>query len=364
MALGDFQPKSMLAAEQNLVEQARFPVIDAHTHVSWVNRYAPRPGDALQGSPAERVAQIVRWMDELNLRTMLVHAAGAGDQLRRNIALTQEEHEGRFLVTAEPSWDKTADQDYSAWQAADLKRAKEGGAAGLKILKTLGLYLREDGVGSPLVKVDDPRFDPMWQTAGELGMPVFIHTSDPDAFFTPIDRFNERWEELGNHPDWSFHGADYPSKGELLAARNRVIERHPGTNFVCLHVANHSENLDEVSSWLNEYPNMYVEIGARIGELGRQPRRTRRFFEEFPDRILFGTDATPNGTDFPQQDLRPELFRIYFRFLETLDEYFDYAPSATPPQGRWKISGIGLPEEILKKVYYDNAAGLLGVDKL
>ena len=228
----------------------------------------------------------------------------------------------------------------------------------------MGLYLRENGSGSPLVKVDDPRFDPMWQTAGELGMPVFIHTSDPDAFFTPIDRFNERWEELGNHPDWSFYGADYPSKAQLLAARNRVIERHPGTNFVCLHVANHAENLDEVSSWLNQFPNMYVEIGARIGELGRQPRRTRGFFEEFPNRILFGTDATPNGAAYPQQDLKPELFQIYFRFLETLDEYFGYAPSATPPQGRWMISGIGLPDEILKKVYHDNTAGLLGLDKL
>ena len=364
MTLGEFQPKSMLAAGQNLVERARFPVIDAHTHVSWVSRQTPRPGDPLQGSPEERVAQIVSWMDELNLRTLLVQAAGTGDKLRRNIALMQEKHQGRFLVTAEPSWDKAAEAEYASWQAGELKRAKEAGAAGLKILKTLGLYLRENGSGSPLVKVDDPRFDPMWQTAGELGMPVFIHTSDPDAFFTPIDRFNERWEELGNHPDWSFYGADYPSKAQLLAARNRVIERHPGTNFVCLHVANHAENLDEVSSWLNQFPNMYVEIGARIGELGCQPRRTRGFFEEFPNRILFGTDATPNGAAYPQQDLKPELFQIYFRFLETLDEYFGYAPSATPPKGRWMISGIGLPDEILKKVYHDNTAGLLGLDKL
>jgi hypothetical protein len=189
---------------------------------------------------------------------------------------------------------------------------------------------------------------------------VFIHVADPDAFFTPTDRFNERWEELGNHPRWSFYGDDFPPKDELLAARNRVIERHPGTTFIGLHVGNRSEDLGEVSSWLDRYPNFHVEIGARLGELGRQPRRSRRFFEEYPDRIMFGTDASPNGTSVPQQDLVPEMFRCYFRFLETLDEYFDYAPSPTPPQGRWKIYGIGLPDEILRQVYRENAVRLLG----
>jgi len=201
----------------------------------------------------------------------------------------------------------------------------------------------------------------MWDAAGQLNLPVLIHTADPDAFFTPVDRFNERWDELGNHPDWSFYGQEYPSKQELLAARNRIIARHPKTTFICLHVANHPENLDEVTAWLQKYPNMHVELAARIGELGRQPRRARRFFDEFPERILFGTDATPNGTSVPQQDLVPELYRIYFRFLETLDEYFDYAPAEVPPQGRWRIYGIGLPEQALRLVYHDNAARLFGL---
>ena len=231
----------------------------------------------------------------------------------------------------------------------------------MKIAKTLGLYLREQGKEGPLVKIDDRRFDPMWDAAGRLKFPVFIHISDPDAFFTPIDRSNERWEELANHPDWSFYGKDFPPKRELLEARNRVIERHSSTTFVGLHVANHPENLNEVSSWLKKYPNLHCEIGARIGELGRQPRRARRFFDEFPERIMFGTDATPNGSSVPQQDLRPEMFQCYFRFLETEDEYFDYAPSAVPPQGRWKIYGIGLPDDILKNVYHNNAARLLGL---
>jgi predicted TIM-barrel fold metal-dependent hydrolase len=213
------------------------------------------------------------------------------------------------------------------------------------------------------VKIDDPRFDPMWDAAGRLGLPVFIHVADPDAFFTPIDRFNERWEELANHPSWSFYGEGFPSKSELLAARNRVIERHPNTTFVGLHVANRSEDLDEVSALLDRLPNLYVEIGARLGELGRQPRRSRRFFEDYQDRVLFGTDASPNGTSVPQQDLAPAMFQCYFRFLETLDEHFDYAPSPTPPQGRFKIYGIGLPDAILEKLYHQNAARILGLKR-
>ena len=368
MTLAEFEPKSMLVVEQNPVAAARFPVIDMHTHVSSVFRRTPGPDDALQGTPAERLKQIVRWMAELNLQTLVNLTGGAGEDLERTMDEMVSKHPGRLITCTVPSYDKLNEPDYPQWQADELGRAKEAGAVGLKISKTLGLYLRgggyrqnerEEGQEGPLVKIDDSRFDPMWEAAGRLGFPVFIHIADPDAFFTPTDRFNERWEELGNHPNWSFYGKDFPPKSELLAARNRVIERHPDTTFVCLHVANHPENLDEVSSWLDTYPNMNVEIGARLGELGRQPRRARRFFEEYRDRIMFGTDASPNGSATPQQDLEPEMFRCYFRFLETLDEYFDYSPAPTPPQGRWKIYGIGLPDEILKKIYHDNAARIL-----
>ena len=150
----------------------------------------------------------------------------------------------------------------------------------------------------------------------------------------------------------------------MLAQRNRVIERHGKTKFVGLHVANHPENLDDVSAWLDRYPNLDVEIGARIGELGRQPRRARQFFDKYQDRIMFGSDAVPNVKEMVSQDFTPQLYYGYFRFLETLDEYFDYAPMPTPPQGRWKIYGLGLPDKILKKVYTDNAVRLLGVGAL
>jgi hypothetical protein len=350
--IGEFQPRSMLVAKETPVPRAKFPVIDVHTHVvGFPRREMIAP---------ELLAQILRWMDDLNLATMVVLTGGTGEALRRNIAALETAHKGRFLVATEPSYEKIQDANYSAWQADELKRAKDAGAHGLKVLKYLGLGLREQITTGPLVKIDDPRFDPMWEAAGALKLPVFIHTSDPDAFFTPIDRFNERWEELANHPDWSFYGKDYPPKAELLAARNRVIARHPKTTFVCLHVANHPESLAEVGSWLDRYPNMNVEIGARIGELGRQPRAARAFFEKYQDRILFGTDATPNGTMVPQQDLKPAMYQTYFRFLETLDEYFDYSPAAVPPQGRWRIYGLGLPDAILRKVYRENARRVLG----
>jgi len=369
LSLMDFEPRSMLVTEEHLVERARYSVIDMHTHVASVLTRVPTPGHALQGSGPERLDQIVTWMDELNVQTLVNLTGGAGDGLRETLDDVVGPQPGRIVTCTVPSYDRLGDPDYPRWQADELARAKDAGAIGLKISKTLGLYLREGGFGrsereegqeGPLVKVDDPRFDPMWEAAGQLGLPVFIHVADPDAFFTPTDRFNERWEELANHPRWSFYGDEFPAKAEILEARNRVIERHPGTTFVGLHVGNRSEDLGEVSSWLDRYPNFHVEIGARLGELGRQPRRSRRFFEAYPDRIMFGTDASPNGTSVPQQDLVPGMYQCYFRFLETLDEYFDYAPSPTPPQGRWKIYGIGLPDEILSRVYRENAVRILG----
>lgn len=369
MALGEFEPKSMLIVEQNPVSRAKYPVIDMHTHVARAFTRTPEPDEQLQGSAAERFDQIVTWMDEINLKTLVNLTGGTGEELDRTINEMTSTHDGRLVTCTVPSYGRLNEPDYPKWQADELARAKEKGAMGLKISKTLGLYLheggfqeseREPGQEGPLVKFDDPRFDPMWQAAGELNMPVFVHTGDPDAFFLPIDRFNERWEELGNHPDWSFYGDQFPSKAEVLDARNRVIEKFPKTTFVGLHVANHPENLDEVSEWLDRYPNLNVEIGARLGELGRQPRRSRKFFEDYQDRIMYGTDASPNGRSTPQQDLTREMFQCYFRFLETLDEYFDYSPAPTPPQGRWKIYGIGLPDDILRKVYHNNAARLLG----
>jgi predicted TIM-barrel fold metal-dependent hydrolase len=357
--LKEFQPRSMLHVASTDVPRAAFPVIDFHTHVGFS---AASKGGVAQGedmrflAPPEELLQV---MDRVNLRTMVNVTGGVGRGLEQSIERYQAAHAGRFVTFAEPRWAAAGSPDYPRAQAAEIERAHKLGARGLKVLKTLGLYLREQITSGPLVRIDDARFDPMWETCGALGMPVAIHIADPEAFFLPIDRFNERFEELNNHPDWSFHGRDFPSFRELLDARNRVFARHPKTTFVALHVGNNAENLGDVSACMDRYPNMYVELAARIGELGRQPRTARRFFDRYQDRILFGTDAVPHGVQTPQQIFGEALYRIYFRFLETEDEYFDYAPAPTPPQGRWQIYGIGLPRPILRKVYHDNSARLL-----
>ena len=199
---------------------------------------------------------------------------------------------------------------------------------------------------SKLVAIDDERIDPIWEECGRLGIPgipVAIHSTDPEAFFTLTDKHNERYEELMRNPTWSFYGADFPRKEKLLEERNHVFAKHPRTNFVALHVANWPENLDAVSAWLRKYPNMSVEFGAREAELGRQPRRARQFFTEFQDRIMFGTDSEPD----------PKMYANYFRWLETADEYFEYW--GYPGQGRWEIYGMELPDEVLEKVYHKNA---------
>ena len=356
LALKDYQPKSMLHVPETHVPRSRFPVIDFHTHLSWVDRKGK--SDVVRNTAS--VEEVLKVMDAKNIRIMVNLTGGYGPLLEETIRHWQQPHPDRFIVFTEPWYAKIKMPNYAKFQGEQIEAAKKAGARGLKILKTLGLYLRENVTTGPLVKIDDKRFAEMWDAAGALDMPVAIHVSDPEAFFLPTDRFNERYEELSAHPDWSFHGRDYPSNAELQEARNRVMQRHPRTKFVCLHTAD-SENLPYVSECLDRYPNMYVDIAARIGELGRQPRMTRKFFDKYQDRILFATDATPHGDDTPQQIFGNELYEIYYRFLETEDEYFDYAPAPIPPQGRWKIYGIGLPEQILKKVYFENAARLLGL---
>jgi predicted TIM-barrel fold metal-dependent hydrolase len=361
LALADYEPKSMLQVRETHVDRARFPAIDIHTHITVSakseNGVGLSPDRNYLGTPEELLAV----MDRKNLHSMVNLTGGYDAGLVEVIGKYDKAHPGRFITFTEPCYSKFLEADYPRIQAQEIESAHRAGAKGLKILKTLGLYLRENITSGKLVKIDDPRFDPMWDACGQLNMPVAIHISDPAAFFPPTDRFNERSEELNNHPDWSFYDHDFPSNAELIEARNRMFARHPKTQFIALHVGNFSENLANVSENLDRFPNMSVDIAARIGELGRQPRTSRKFFDKYQDRILFGTDATPHGDEFPQQVFNDKLYEIYFRFLETADEYFDYAPAKVPPQGRWQIYGIELPEPILHKVYNQNAARLLHV---
>jgi predicted TIM-barrel fold metal-dependent hydrolase len=359
--LKDFQPRSMLETTVTRVPRARFPVIDVHAHLGFSAKSVggvPHADERTFLAPPEELLAV---MDRVNLRMLVNLTGGSGPGLQQSIQRFQAAHPGRFLTFTEPRWSQANQPNYAREQADAITQAHKAGARGLKVLKTLGLYLREQITSGPLVTIDDRRFDAMWEACAGLRMPVAMHISDPEAFFLPIDRFNERFEELNAHPDWSFHGRDFPTTRQLFEARNRVFARHPKTTFISLHVGNKAEDLAYVGECLDKYPNMNVETGARVGELGRQPRASRRFFERYQDRILFGTDAVPRGTQTPQQIFGEALYEIYFRFLETEDEYFDYAPAPTPPQGRWSIYGIGLPEGILRKVYSENAGRLLGL---
>jgi predicted TIM-barrel fold metal-dependent hydrolase len=328
----------MLVVPQHPIERARFPVVDMHTHPTGRASRAGIPrGESIE--VRNPPAQLLPLMERRNVRTLVNLTGGVGSGLAQAVQTFQEPHPDRFVVFTEPSYDRIAEPGYGAWQADELARAKKAGAKGLKVLKVLGLFLREQIDRGPLVKVDDKRFDPMWEACGALGLPV--------------DANNGRYEELIRHPDWSFHGKDYPSNAEILAARDRLLARHPKTTFIGLHVGHSSEDLAAASAALDRFPNLHVEIAARIGELGRQPRASRRFFDTYQDRILLGTDR-------PQDALYP----IYFRLLEIEDEYFDSSPGPVPSQGRWKIYGLGLSDQVLRKVYSGNAERLLSLPPL
>ena len=340
LLLKDFHPVPMLHTPVHKIDKAKFYVIDVHNHVN----------DAARIDEHMDPKRVVEVMDNTNVRTIVILTGMWGDKLQHVIDEMVKPYPGRFIVFAQIDYSKIDDPNFSQEAVANLDDAVKRGARGLKCLKDLGLGVRDKS--GKLIAVDDPRLDPIWEEAGRLHIPVSIHTSDPEAFFHPTNGENERYEELTEHPDWSFYsapgGPQFPSKEELLAARDRVFARHPHTQFVALHMANWPENLDYVSSLLDRLPNVMVEFGAREAELGRQPRRAREFFLKYQDRIMFGTD----------NEVTEEMYRNHFRWLETADEYFDYW--GYPGQGRWEIYGMDLPDPVLEKIYHGNAEKMFG----
>jgi predicted TIM-barrel fold metal-dependent hydrolase len=336
LKLKDWQPRSMLVTKVTEVLKPAFPVIDAHNHLGGYRD----------------VKKCLEEMDAAGVRVVVNLDGGRTlESLKGALEKWDEAYPGRFLTFVLLDWQGIDEPDWSRREVEKLAKAFMMGAKGLKIHKTLGLWVRrKDGT---LLGVDDPILDPIWETCAKFKRPVVIHTADPAAFFTPLDRFNERWHELNANPGWLFFGEKYPERNDLLAQRNRMIERHPKTTFLTAHLGNNPEDLGTVSQWLDRYPNMIVDIDARISELGRQPYTARRFFIKYQDRITFGTDTPP----------RRDAYRTYYRFLETDDESFDCAVGHHF-QGFWMIYGVYLPREVLEKVYYKNAMRLLhGVDR-
>ncbi len=328
LPLSDFAPRSQLKVDYHFLERPRFPVIDYHNHLDSLD-----PNDVLRVMDRCGVEQVVN----ITMRT--------GKAALEIIDRFHRAARQRFATIGWMDWAGVERSDFTQLSLDRLEALVEHGASGIKFWKDLGLSIRD--ASGALLRIDDERLAPLFDKAAELHIPVMFHTADPDAFFDPIDRFNERYEELAAHPDWSFHDSPV-SKSALLQQRDSVIARHPGTTFVCAHMAESGENLSSVAAMLDRNPNACVDISARVAELGRQPYTAREFFLKYADRIVFGTDLLPEV----------EMYRLYYRFLETADEYFDY-PSHASRQGRWNIYGIYLPDEILLKIYRENAVKLL-----
>lgn len=351
LRLVDFRPRATLRVARHHVERPRFGVIDAHNHLG-----PPFGGDWSSRPPAE----LLETLDEAGVEMLVDLDGGQGDDLTREIERWQVPYPDRVAVFAGLDYDGWAsDPSFGETEGARLGDSAARGARGLKVWKLLGLRARDPRGG--LVAVDDPRLDPLWAAAAELRLPVVIHIADPIAFFEPLDATNERWEELREHPDWHFwptREADradapgFPPFDELLAGLDRLVGRHPSTTFVGAHVGCAAEDLGLVGRMLDDHPNFNVDIAARLGELGRQPYSARSFFLRHADRILFGVDMAPD----------PAFYSIHYRFLETFDESFDYGTEPVPGQGRWQIHGLGLPDDVLRKVYRDNARRVLRLD--
>ncbi len=346
MLLSEFFPQSKLVTPVTKIDKPCCKVVDTHNHLGeefgggWINR---------------PVNELLDQLDEVGIVHYIDLDGGWGEEiLARHLDHFKAAAPDRFSVFGGVDFNAWAEKGdgFGEWAARRLRAQAERGAEGLKVWKSLGLKVKDQN--GMLVRVDDPRLDPLWQTAGELGFPVVIHVADPVAFFDPVDGTNERWEELNLVPDWQFPSPPFPPFLSILEDLAKLVERHPQTTFIGAHVGCYAENLGWVGALLERCPNFFVDISARIGELGRQPYAARRFFLQYADRILFGSDMGPD----------PDSYRIAYRFLETEDEYFNYSAALYPMQGRWHVYGIHLPQDVLQKVYYDNAARLFKLGNL
>jgi predicted TIM-barrel fold metal-dependent hydrolase len=343
LRLRDYTPVPAIRRPLTHVQHPSVPAIDVHNHLGrWLGA-----GDWL----VPDVGALLDLMDEVGVRTIVNLDGRWGAELDANIARFDQAHPGRFVTFCHLDWSLLQGPDPTGALIAGLRRARDAGARGIKVWKDLGLVVTDaDGAR---VLPDDRRLSDVFTAAGELGLPVLIHTADPIAFFAPLDPSNERLEELSQHPDWWFGAPGHPTFDRLMVALETVVARTPGTTFIGAHAGCAAEDLGWVDGMLRRFPNFHIDLGGRLAELGRQPRATRRLILAHPDRVLFGSDAFPPSR---------EAYEVYWRFLETEDECFPYAPgSPVPPQGRWNISAVALPPDVLIQIYTGNADRLLGL---
>ena len=343
--LRSYRPRPRLTLPEHPRTAARFPAVDAHSHPGrWLSGWVGREGEWL----VPDVAGFLDAMTAYNVHGFVNLDGRWGEELRANLDRFDHRYPDRIATFCHIDWSLLKAPGAEQALAAHLKASVTAGAAGVKVWKDLGLHVRD--AEDRLVLPDDERLGAVWAAAGELGIPVWWHVADPVAFFDPVDEHNEYLELLCERPDWSFSGPEFPTFDRLMESLETVVASHPGTTFVAVHAGGYSENLGWVKRMLDTYPNLNIDIAARLAQLGRQPRAMRELCLAHPDRVLFGADEVgPTGDSYP----------THFRFLETADEHFPHSDEDPPLMGRWAISGLDLPDEVLQQVYAGNALRLV-----
>lgn len=334
MSFEEYNPPSTLVVPENIVTRAKFPFVDIHSHQF--------------DMPIRDLSDLTAEMDSLNIAFMVNLSGFRGMYLAKCLKNVKENAPNRFGLFVNLDWEKIDEANFAANNLEILRQAKRDGAIGLKVYKGLGLTdTDKDG---KRIAVDDPRLDPIWAECGRLGFPVLIHSAEPPSFWLPKDKNNERWLELKQKPSRYRDPAKVPSFESIIAEQHHIFEKHPGTTFINAHLGWMGNNLNALGAHLDRYPNVVTEIGAVLAELGRQPRRARQFLIDYQDRVLFGKDT-----------YNVKEYYTYFRVLETQDEYFDYYRKR---HAFWKMYGLGLPDDVLQKLYYKNALRILpSIDK-
>jgi uncharacterized protein len=329
-----YEPVSTLVVPAHPTQRAKFPFIDVHNHQFQM--------------ATQDLSTLIKEMDKLNMKVMVNLSGQGGNTLKNMLQNVRANYPKRFIVFTNIDFSGVGDEGWTDKAVRQLEEDVKNGANGLKIYKSLGFSVKDKSGNR--VAVDDARLDAIWKKCGDLKIPVLIHTADPKSFWDPMDEKNERWLELATHPNRK-RGADNPVPWEqLIQEQHRMFRKHPRTSFIAAHFGWYPNNLGKLSQLLDEMPHVNVEFGAVIAELGRQPKAARKFFEKYQDRILFGKDSWV-----------PEEYATYFRVLETEDEYFPYHKKY---HAFWRMYGLGLPDSILKKVYYKNALRIIpNIDK-
>ena len=329
-----YNPPSTLVVPEHHLTRAKFPFIDVHNHQF--------------GMPDMDISTLIREMDKLNMKVMVNLSGQSGETIKKSINNIKTNYPKRFIVFANIDFRRIGEDGWGEKAAKQLEEDVKNGANGLKIYKSLGFSVND--INGKRVKIDDPRLDPVWKKAGELKIPVIIHTADPKPFWQPMDSLNERWLELATHPNRKRSDNGPAPWDTLIAEQHRMFKKHSRTTFIAAHFDWYPNDLAKLGQLLDKMPNVVVEFGAVIAELGRQPRMAKQFFTKYQDRILFGKDSWV-----------PEEYATYFRVLETEDEYFPYHKKY---HAFWAMYGMGLPDNILKKVYYKNALRIIpNIDK-